>query len=243
MNQKDTYEPLDHLHNDLEYAEHLQNNVIARATGQDFDSRNYKFIREHFLANTTLKELIPDFIRKSRGIQQFWAFIKGKYPTYAERKDFICESFQNLIGYLEEQELHKNGAPLIKLSTVEKAMTLDQELDQLIEEAKKRFAVPADKQIALEKLWDAFERIKTYHGENKKSSAQELVDLISTDFDSDFIANEFTVLTKIGNDYRIRHHETNKIDIKDTKHIEYLFFRMLTLLNLCVANLHEGQEE
>jgi uncharacterized membrane protein YdjX (TVP38/TMEM64 family) len=49
MTQKDIYEILDHLHNDFEYAEHLQNNVIARATGQDYDSKNYKFIREKFL--------------------------------------------------------------------------------------------------------------------------------------------------------------------------------------------------
>ena len=38
--------------------------------------------------------------------------------------------------------------------------TDDDELNKLIKEAKDRFFNPKDKQIAIEKLWDAFERIK-----------------------------------------------------------------------------------
>ena len=46
-----------------------------------------------------------------------------------------------------------------------KTKTNDQELDSLINEAKDRFFIPKDKQIA---PWDAFERIKTYFNWNKK---------------------------------------------------------------------------
>ena len=98
-----------------------------------------------------------------------------------------------------------------------------------------------DKKIALEKLWDAFQRIKTYFGDNKKVSAEELVNLISNDFDFEFINSEFKTLTKIGDQYNIRHHERNTILITEDKHIEYLFFRMLALLNLCVENIHEKE--
>lgn len=240
MTQKDIYEPLDHLHNDFEFAEHLQNNVIARATGQDYDSRNYKAIREKFLIDPNTKELLPDFIRKNRDPQQFWTFIRDKFPSYAERRAYIYEAFEELLAYLEEKEL-SNGSSLIKLAKVEKALTIDQELNNLIEEAKKRFENPSDKKIALEKLWDAFERIKTYFGTNKRLSSEQLVDLISTDFDKDFINNEFKELTSIGNNYNIRHHEQDKIIITEDKHIEYLFFRMLALLNLCVENIHEKE--
>lgn len=240
MTQKDIYEPLDHLDNDFEYAEHLQSNVIARATGQDYDSKNYKAIREKFLIDPNTKELLPDFIRKNRDSQQFWTFIRDKLPSYAERRAYIYESFEELLAYLEEKEL-SNGSSLIKLAKVEKALTIDQELNNLIEEAKKRFENPSDKKIALEKLWDAFERIKTYFGTNKRLSSEQLVDLISTDFDKDFINNEFKELTSIGNAYNIRHYEQGKIIISENKHIEYLFFRMLALLNLCVENIHEKE--
>jgi hypothetical protein len=233
MTQKDIYEILDHLHNDFEYAEHLQNNVIARATGQDYDSKNYKFIREKFLIDSGTKDLLPDFIRKNRDLQQFWTFIRDKFPSYAERRAYIYEAFEELLAYLEEKEL-SNGSSLIKLAKVEKALTIDQELNSLIEEAKKRFKNPSDKKIALEKLWDAFERIKTYFNSNKKISSEQLIDIISSNFDRNFIKNEFKELTFIGNNYNIRHYEQGKIIISENCHIEYLFFRMLALLNLCI---------
>lgn len=243
MAQEDKYESLEYLRNDFEYAVHLQNNIIARATGKDFDSKNYKFIREKFLTDINTKDLLPDFIRTCRDIEQFWQFIKVKFSErgcYDQRRSFILESFQNILSYLEEKEL-SNGSSLIKLAKVEKVLTIDQELNILIEEAKKRFKNPTDKKIALEKLWDAFERIKTYFGINKKLSSEQLVKLISTSFDENFIANEFKELTLIGNNYNIRHHEQDKIIISENKHIEYLFFRMLALLNLCVEKIHESE--
>lgn len=36
-------------------------------------------------------------------------------------------------------------------------------------------------------------------------------------------------------------YETDKIIISENKHIEYLFFRMLALLNLCAENIHERE--
>ena len=243
MAQEDKYESLEYLRNDFEYAVHLQNNIISRATGKDFDSKNYKFIREKFLTDINAKDLLPDFIRTCRDIEQFWQFIKVKFSDkgcYDQRRSFILESFQNVLNYLEEKKL-LNGSTLIKLAKVEKVLTIDQELNILIEEAKERFKNPNDKKIALEKLWDAFERIKTYIDKDKKLSSEQLVMLVSTNFDKDFINNEFKELTTIGNTYNIRHHEKGKIIISENKHIEYLFFRMLALLNLCVENIHEKE--
>lgn len=41
---------------------------------------------------------------------------------------------------------------------------------------------------------------------------------------------EFKTLTKIGNEYRIRHHEKNKINILDDRHYEYFYKRCLSLI-------------
>ena len=101
-----------------------------------------------------------------------------------------------------------------------KTKTNDEELDSLINEAKDRFFIPKDKQIALEKLWDAFERIKTYYDSNKKKSSIELVKKASDGFDFKFIEDEFRLLTKIGNEYKIKHHETDKVEVTKSKHTD-----------------------
>lgn len=119
------------------------------------------------------------------------------------------------------------------------AQTDDEELNKLIKDAKDRFFIPEDKQIAVEKLWDAFERIKTYYVGNKKQSSEKLVSLISKNFSSELLDAEFQILTKIGNQYRIRHHETDKKEIIEAKHLNYFFFRMLTLIDLCLTSIND----
>ena len=44
--------------------------------------------------------------------------------------------------------------------------------------------------------------------------------------------NEFITLTNIGNKFRIRKHETDKTEINDNLHFEYLYKRCLSLMRL-----------
>jgi len=127
----------------------------------------------------------------------------------------------------------------IELLFDKKIETKDSELNSLIKEAKDRFFNPNDKQVALEKLWDAFERIKTYFNNDKRKSSEKLVELASGSLDSKLIEDEFSILTRFGNNFRIRHHETDKKEIKSTKHLNYLFFRMLSLIDLCLISIDE----
>jgi len=238
MANQDIYEDISYLDNNLQLAEYIQSSLLARATNGDFDSRNYKDIRQKFLLDESIKRFLPSYIIKCRDLDQFWQFIKAEYSgdgCYTKRKNYIYETFQDLLDYLETENIQ--GKKTTHLYYKDEIKTIDDELDKLIQEAKERFHKTSDKQIALEKLWDAFERIKTFYGGKKNVSGEKLVELISTDFDKPFINEEFKSLTKIGNDYRIRHHEQDKIEIKDIKHIEYLFLRMLALLNLCLENI------
>lgn len=99
---------------------------------------------------------------------------------------------------------------------------------------------PAARQDSVEKLWDAFERLKTYYIDlDKKDSSAKIVNDMSKGND-DFIVlfdDEFRKLTDIGNKYRIRHHETNKIDITDVRYYDYLFNRCLSLIALAIKYL------
>ena len=130
------------------------------------------------------------------------------------------------------------------------ANTKDKTLNDLIEEAKDRF-ISNDKQVGLEKLWDSFERLKTYFSDttiesskkkqkDKKRSSQEMVNIISEYFDKEFLDSEFRALSDIGNNYRIRHHEVGKKELT-FKHINYFFFRMLSLIDLCLVFLNEEE--
>lgn len=53
----------------------------------------------------------------------------------------------------------------------------------------------------------------------------------------DLFDNEFKTLTEIGNNYRIRHHETYKVEITDISHYDYFFNRCLSLMALAIKHL------
>ncbi len=118
----------------------------------------------------------------------------------------------------------------------------DSQLNELIDEAINRIYKPdpLDRQFALEKLWDAYERMKTYYmDKNKRDSANLLINDASEGsilFES-CIQDEFKTLTNIGNEFRIRHHETNKAELVSAKHIDYFFYRMLALLSMMTSYL------
>ena len=113
-------------------------------------------------------------------------------------------------------------------------------LENLLEEAVKLYKEPnpVSRKNAVEKLWDAFERLKTYYDANKKQSANKIVNSMATNNEYFFqlFNNEFKVLTKIGNECRIRHHEMDKIEISE-EYYDYLFQRCISLIGLAIKYL------
>lgn len=118
-------------------------------------------------------------------------------------------------------------------------------LNKLIEDAIALFKTPNPKarKDSVEKLWDALERLKTYYAQksqNKKNSINTLVsDMAKEDsYFIDIFNQEFTILTEIGNKYRIRHHETYILEFSDDRYYDYLFNRCLSLIALAIQYLH-----
>lgn len=93
---------------------------------------------------------------------------------------------------------------------------------------------------AVEKIWATLERLKTYYSSvDKKTSAEKIVNDMAGG-QAAYISlfnQEFRALTDLGNDFRIRHHETNKIDIIDIRHYDYFFNRCLSLILLAIQYL------
>lgn len=139
---------------------------------------------------------------------------------------------------LSENEIQLISSPL---------STEDETLNGLIKYAfsQIRSTHIADRRLALEKLWDAFERLKTYDYPNtikKNDSADKIISTISSaskPFD-ELLHAEFKALTDIGNTFMIRHSEKDKIDFSSDNQVDYLFFRMASVINLFLK-YHNGR--
>jgi len=120
--------------------------------------------------------------------------------------------------------------------------TGDTILDELLGTAREKF-LNRDLKIrreALEKLWDAWERLKSLSNPtDKKTSAKVLLDRVTSEPNlRDRIEIEARQLTEIGNNFFIRHTEVSKPPITDSRQVDYLFHRLFALLRL-ILQAHE----
>jgi hypothetical protein len=114
--------------------------------------------------------------------------------------------------------------------------TGDPDLDELLETARVKFRSPSGvvRREGLEKLWDAFERLKTVEeGRDKKSQVANLVARAYVEAETQSRLDlELKQLTEIGNKFRIRHFERDRIDIPDDAFVDYLFQRCYAVIDL-----------
>ena len=202
----------------LDYIEYIANNM------RDYNEGSY----HSFFGHTHLKfymssECFASFqneintIFKKTGLQYVLTDSK-RIERITENSEVIKHAFDTV------QQLQEEGAK------------------DLIEEALLLYKSPRpeSKRDAMEKIWDAFERIKTYYSNlDKKKSADKVLDNIAqgnADYKA-MIEEEFKKLTSIGNSFRIRHHETDKIEITDANFYDYFFERCLAAVSLAVKFL------
>lgn len=186
--------------------------------------------------------------------EDYHSFFKHYHITFPntenEKQKFRNEVNQifarnGIAFYLDNDGMIKRQLP-IQLEMVLQNLNIkskDHRLNELLNVAIENIRKPKDndREFALEKIWDAFERLKTfYQPGNKKVSAQTLVTNIAAgtaDFDL-LLESEFKKLTDIGNKYQIRHFETDKIQINSMKQVDYLFYRMIALIDLCLDKVN-----
>lgn len=114
----------------------------------------------------------------------------------------------------------------------------DAVLDTLLREAVRLFRdpVPSVRQTATEKLWDVWERLKTLDTANKKQGVATLIALAvpETAF-QEVLNSEARALTAIGDDFHIRHFETNRVPLSHPTQYDYLFRRLYALIHLLLG--------
>ncbi len=143
-------------------------------------------------------------------------------------------------------ELQSNGQvqrlapPILREAlTISQFNTGDGELDAMLESARARFLNP-DPQVrreSLEKLWDAWERVKTIEpAPDKKASIERFLGKAASEPKfRDMLDGEARELTRIGNTFQIRHSETSQVPLETDAHVDYLFHRLFSLIQLVLG--------
>jgi hypothetical protein len=123
--------------------------------------------------------------------------------------------------------------------------TGDAVTDRLLDAARHLIALPRpeSRQDALEKLWDAFERLKTLEaGADKKAQADLLLDRTARPGSHlrRILGEEALALTKMGNTFRIRHSESSQELLTTSEQIDYFFSRMFAFIRIVLKATNRG---
>lgn len=114
--------------------------------------------------------------------------------------------------------------------------TSDRILDTMLEECRAKFSDPDPlvRREALERLWDAWERLKSLADPNdKKRSIGNILDVVAGEPSLRArLESEAKELTDIGNSHLIRHSEVRQIPVIDVDHVDYLFHRLFAMILL-----------
>lgn len=206
----------------LDYIEYFAKNIqdIVNRKWHDFFKHNELQFKEDFDSNPKIFEEFQNEINK--------IFTKtGLLYTLTNNK---------IIERTIDNEVLTNGI-------VKQVENIEEDgLKSLLQEAIKLHRSPKPEQnyTAVEKIWDALERLKTYNTNvNKKRSLEIILNNVAhgDKVFIDLFDDEFQALTKIGNNFRIRHHETNKINITDNRYFDYFFNRCMSLIALVIQYL------
>lgn len=92
---------LEFLKTPLEKVGYLANLLSSHACGGSANPHEYLTLRHDLLSDQNIAIDLPSFVRLNRDLPSFWQFIKPKFPTYAERRDFISREFTPILDRLE----------------------------------------------------------------------------------------------------------------------------------------------
>jgi hypothetical protein len=81
--------------------EALQDLLVDFSTGKGGDDNEYRKLRAELLDISFLHEKLPAFLSSNRTLTQFWPYIKGMFPTYEQRRQYLWENFKVPLAFVE----------------------------------------------------------------------------------------------------------------------------------------------
>lgn len=194
---------------------------------------------KRFWVESQLKKLTIEDIYYviTKGIFKRRCFIESNKEIKLAKNnfaDFIEQSIKNneIIDLSDTFNLNVQNELLFNQETA----TADIKLNELVSKGRV-FFLQNNIQEALEKIWDALERLKTLLDKDKKKGIELICKQLSDEIDISFFDNEYKALTDLGNCYQIRHFEIDKKPIDNTETKKYLFFRALSLINFTLTKI------
>lgn len=112
----------------------------------------------------------------------------------------------------------------------------DRTLNNMLEECRVKFSDrnPLVRREALERLWDAWERLKSLADPSDKKRSMRII-LDTTIREPSLrsrLETEAHELNSIGNSHLIRHSEVSQVPVIDVEHVDYLFHRLFAMIQL-----------
>ncbi|AQW61918.1 hypothetical protein B1779_01115 [Dehalococcoides mccartyi] len=145
---------------------------------------------------------------------------------------------QGMVERIVENGVLSKGIEATVLQVKEKG------LKELLDDAILAYKTPhpAARKDAVEKIWDALERLKSYYATSKKDKTVSISTIVAAisggdDYFRTLFDNEFRVLSDIGNSCFIRHSEVYQNQIEDNRYYDYFFNRCLSLIALTIQYL------
>lgn len=89
------------LESHFDKVSYLQNLLAARATGNAADPTEYLQLRHQLLRDPEIAHRLPSLVKQHGSLDSFWAWIKQKFPSYAERRAYLSEQFTPLLDSLD----------------------------------------------------------------------------------------------------------------------------------------------
>jgi hypothetical protein len=191
---------------------------VTASIGKPIEARYHSFFGHHHLT-----------FDREEGLREFVEAINSIFARNGVAFELTTEGQVKRILTAELQNLF----------TTTSFHSGDTETDRLLEEARSQFSSPHDsvRKDALEKLWDAFERIKTLEsGKDKREQVTRLLDRAGSGKFRQTLETESRELTEIGNSFRIRHSETSQELLTGSAQVDYLFHRLFSFLRLVLSS-------
>ncbi len=111
--------------------------------------------------------------------------------------------------------------------------TLDRRLARAIEKFKS--PDPIEREEALEKLWDAWDELKTIHARKPNGIEALIAEVAEHPRYRQEVNSDGLATTKIGNDFQIRHTETDRVPLEGSSQVDYFFGRLFNLIWLLLS--------
>jgi hypothetical protein len=132
------------------------------------------------------------------------------------------------------------GSPVVQGLARQLPASGDASLDRRLEQALTLWVSPdpSDRLHAVRELWACFERLKTLEDpQHKKASVAAIIHLAVGETPLlGVVQEDATDLTKIGNQFDIRHFEIGKHELSDPLHLDYLYGRLYNLIWLLLKS-------